>query len=207
MKPYELFNHIWNIKYNKNGFDLDWQIELDAAEKKVRLLFQPSISVKDWVIDFVGFFPIIKKPFLYCWGWSLVFSQCQELIFLQLMQFYNAHQDFTVEICGHSYGGSVAIIAGLELYKKHKIKADVVTFGAPMPLFLRRSKKIARECLGNVIQYAHKSDCVAVCPPFPGYHNLNVKWVGKFNFFHWCNPLKYHMLYGQKELYQDSDLE
>ena len=202
LKPYELFNHIWKTDYNKSGFDLDWKVEVDGTEKKVRLLFCPSNSTKDWVVNIAGFIPVLRFPLFYCLGWKTVFDGCKELIMEELIREINLHKDYSVEICGHSYGGAESIVAGIELYKRTKIKADVITFGSPMPLFFFYSKFLARFFLGNVTQYAHWSDFVTYCPPLLGYHNVKVKRLGKFNIKDLFNPGTFHMIYDEPELYE-----
>lgn len=203
MKPWELFDHIWDVDYNKSGFDLDWLCEVDDQEKVVRLMFEPSTSTKDWFINIAGFIPFLWFPFFFCWGWKTVFDGCRDLIFEEFLRKINLHKSYKVLICGHSYGGAMSVIAGLELYKRTKIKADVITFGAPMPLFLFWSKFIARLELGEVIQWAHWSDLVTYCPPIPGLHNVRVKRIGKFSFKALLDASKTHMSYGDKELYPE----
>lgn len=202
MKPHELYKHIWEVEYNKNGFDLDWKIETDHNEKKVRILFQPSMSVKDWIVNIGGALPVFEFPIFLCMGWNGVFDYCKKTIFTELMEHYNANPGYTIEICGHSYGGSMSVVAGIEIYKKFKIKSDVITFGAPAPLFLFTSKLVAKKYLGKVEQYAHWSDFVGYCPPFIGYHNVTVKKIGKFNLKQLFNPLVTHMIYDQESLYE-----
>lgn len=201
MKPWDLFNHIWDTKYNKSGFDVDWKVELDDSEKKIRLLFEPSTSAKDWIVNIAGFLPIFKFPIFYTMGWKLAFDSVKSLILEELIRTINENKDYAVEICGHSYGGAMSIDAGIELYKKTRIKADVITFGAPRCLFLFYSKLIARLCLGNVIQYAHWSDCVTYCPPLIGYHNIKVKRLGKFSIKNLFDPDTFHMIYDEESLY------
>ena len=203
MKPNELYKHIWEIEYRKSGFDLDWKVEIDDSEKKVRLLFQPSTSNKDWVINIAGFIPIFKFPLFYCWGWKTVFNGCKNLIMEEVIREINLHSDYTVEICGHSYGGAVSVIAGIELYKQTKIKAKIITFGAPRPLFFLWSKFISRLYLGELKQYAHRSDIVTYCPPLIGYHNPKITKLGKFSFKGLFDPYTYHTIYGDESLYKD----
>lgn len=201
MKPNLLFNHIWDIDYNKSGFDLDWKVEVDDIERQVRLLFCPSNSNKDWFINIAGFIPIIKFPFIYCWGWVSVFDGCKAQIMEEFIRSINEHKDYNVLICGHSYGGTESIIAGIELYKLTKIKPDIITFGAPMQLYFYISKFLAKRCFRSIVQYAHKSDIVTYSPPIIGLHHVKVKRLGKFSFKNLFNPYKYHMIYGEEDLY------
>lgn len=200
MTPNELFTHIWDIHYKKTGFDLDYFVEVDDNEKKIRLLFQPSSSVKDWVVNILGFVPLGVAP-VYCGGWYTVFKNCQDLILNEVLDYKSLYPNYTIEVVGHSYGGAVSVIAGVEFFKVTGIKPNIITFGAPRPLFSFISKIEARLCLGEVIQYAHRSDIVTYCPPLPGYHNVKVKRVGKFSLKNLFDPNTYHMIYDDPTLY------
>lgn len=206
MQPYDLFKLIWKTKYNKSGFDLDWKVLVSDDEKKIRLMFQPSMSVKDWFINISGFFAILKlvkfRLFFICSGWKIVFDGCADLIMNEVIKVYEQNPDYSIEVCGHSYGGAMSIIAGLEVFKRIGVKPDIVTFGAPMTLFLFISKWLSRTCFNEVKQYVHKSDLVAYCPPFLGYHHSKVVWLGKFKIKDFFNPVYSHMTYGDKDLYQ-----
>lgn len=201
MKPWELYNHIWQTEYRKSGFDLDWQIELDNSEKKIRVLFQPSTSTKDWVVNILGFLPVLRGCLFYCFGWKKVYDQVNALIMNELMYEINHHTDYTVEVCGHSYGGAMSINCAIAIYEQTGVKADVVTFGAPRPLFYLWSKLIAKCKLGKVTQYAHWSDIVTYMPPLLGYHNVTVNRIGKLSFKGLFKPGVYHLSYDKEELY------
>lgn len=200
MKPWELYNHIWEIEYNKSGFDLDWKVEVDDADKTIRLLFQPSRTNKDWIVNFC-YIPFPFLPYIFSFGWKKVFDSCKALILEELIREINNHKDYKVEISGHSYGGAMSIIAALELNKVTQIKPDVITFGSPMPLFLFTSKLLALLKLGTVEQYAHWSDIVTYLPPILGFHNVKTIRLGKFKFKGLFDPYTYHKIYGDESLY------
>lgn len=202
MKPNELYNLIQRTQYVKSGFDLDWKVLVDHNEKKIRLLFCPSNSNKDWFINILGFFPLFKFPISYCWGWKKVFDNCKGLIFNELLLKCNLYPDYGVEISGHSYGGAMSVIAGIDFFKISGIKPDIITFGSPMPLVYFTSIFLARMCLNDVKQYAHRSDIVTYCPPFIGYHNVKTIRLGKFSFKGLFNPNKYHTIYGDESIYE-----
>jgi len=206
MKPDELYNLICDTDYRTSGFDLNWQIIVSEDEKIIRLLFECSTTTKDWIVNILGFVPIPKfikfRLIFFCFGWKSVFDSCSDLIMEELIRCINLNPDYRVEICGHSYGGAMSIIAGIDLFKRTSIKADITTFGSPRPLFLFFSKLMAKTCLGNVVQYAHRSDFVTFCPPLLGYHNVKVKKVGKFDLIGmFSKGSYYHTSYGDASLY------
>ncbi len=206
MKPWELYSLIGNIDYRKSGFDLDWQTEVYEDIKTIRLYFKCSTTWKDWLINILGFIPIPRlvkgRLIFFCMGWKKVFDGCSDLILNSVINLNFLYPDYKIEICGHSYGGAMSIIAGIELFKRCGLKADIITFGAPRPLFLFWSKLMAKTCVGEVIQYAHRSDFITLCPPLPFYHNVRIKKIGKLNLrdmFTRCSDI--HTSYGDKELY------
>jgi len=202
MKPYELYNHLHRISYDVSGFDVDYKVEVNDDEKKVYLFFKYSDSNEDWIVNLLGFLPIFRFPLFYTMGWKVVFDNVKGLIFEELIRKINEHKDYTVEISGHSYGGAMSVVAGIELYKQTGIKPDITTFGSPKSLFFIYSKFLAKRFLGKVEQYAHKSDCVIYCPPLIGYHNVNVIRLGKFSIKGLFNPNVYHQIYGDESIYE-----
>lgn len=203
MKPYELYNHLHSISYNVSGFDVDWQIEVNDEEKKVFLFFKCSDSNEDWIVNILGFLPIFRFPLFYTMGWKVAFNYVRNIIFEKLMVAINNHKGYSVEICGHSYGGAMSVVAGIQLYKETGIKANITTFGAPRPLFFIYSKFLSKLFLGKVEQYAHKSDFITYCPPLIGYHNVTVKKLGKFSIKGLFNAEYYHCCYGDKSIYKE----
>lgn len=207
MKPNELYDLVWNIKYRKSGFDLDWQIKVYKNEKVIRLFFQPTMSKKDWFVNIAGFLPTLRimkgLPVFLTIGWLKVFESCEDLILDDVIWLMNSNPDYKVEICGHSYGGAVSVIAAMKLYQKTGIKPDVVTFGAPQPLFLLTTKLFSKLFVGNIKQYRHKSDIVPYMPPFLGYHNIRTDWLGNFSFTGLFHPYAYHLSYTDPKLYEN----
>lgn len=203
MKPNELYKHICEVEYRKSGFDLDWCIEVDDKEEKIRMLFQPTTTNKDWFINFAGFIPVFKFPLFFCWGWKKVFDGCKNLIMSELIRNINQYSNYTVEICGHSYGGAISTIAGIELYKQTKIRANIITFGSPRPLFFLWSKFVSRLYLGNVKYYAHRSDIVTYCPPLIGFHNPKTTRLGKFSLKNLFDPYTFHTIYSDASIYPE----
>ena len=82
----------------------------------------------------------------------------------------------------------------------------LVTFGAPKPLWGRKTKKYIASCLAYCFQYAHVNDFVPVCIPLPGYRMVNKVKVGKdFCILKYFKTGEYHCSYGDKSLYNSWD--
>lgn len=73
-------------------------------------------------------------------GWADAYKSANDLIMEKLISVLKP--DYNVEICGWSYGGAVALLAAEDFYFRTKIKPDVITFGAPKPLFGNKTKNI-----------------------------------------------------------------
>lgn len=53
MEDYNLYRLIRRSTYEKSGIDVDWYIDVDKNENVIRLLFAPTNSKKDWIINFM----------------------------------------------------------------------------------------------------------------------------------------------------------
>jgi hypothetical protein len=207
MRPEELFNLIKKTKFEKVGDDVDFAVLAFPEEKTVRLIFEESASNRDWQNNFN--FPI--KPYKnqqntlwFARGWARAYKSANDLIMEKLIEAQTNNPDYKVEICGWSYGGAISLLAAEDFYFRTKTKADVITFGAPKPLFGRKTKNYVLSCCENVQQFAHRCDVVTLCVPFPGYKMLNKIKVGKWNLFNFFKPNIYHCCYGDKDLYLKS---
>ena len=111
--------------------------------------------------------------------------------------------DYEIHICGWSYGGALSLLAAEDFYYRFHIKASVYTFGAPKPLWGRKTKKYVRSCVKEAYQFSHINDCVPLMPPFPGYKRLSTDKIGKdFSIIKIFKPKIYHCIYGEKSLYE-----
>lgn len=178
MKPWELFNLIKSIKHEEyitSGDDVQWTIKVDDVEKVVRLIFEESCGNTDWKNN-------LNFP----------------------MKLYKKQESCIRAARGWSYGGAVALLAAEDFHYRTGKKASVYTFGAPKPLWGKKTREYVRSCVNEVKQYSHVNDCVPLMPPFPGYTRLSTDHIGgKRNFFKLFNPWKYHCIYGEESLYKE----
>jgi len=205
MKPYDLFNKIINFKYRKTGKDLDWGIEVDDIEQKIRVLFKGSCSKLDWFFNFLFMiFPTVIGgcPYWFSVGWWAAWESSKKLILHSILNCMYYCPDYKVEVCGYSFGGAIAQICGIEIFEATGIKPNLVTFGSPKPLFSFFTKLKAKRCFNNIEQYSHWNDIVTWCPPLIGYHNIKNIRIGKFDLKGLFNPKKYHQIYSNESLYK-----
>lgn len=208
MKPWELFKELWDAEYINSGDDVDWNVKVYDDEKVVRLIFQGSVELRDWINDFI--FPI--KPYKNqentLWvaaGWANAYKSCNDEIMNAFISKVAEYKDknYKIEICGYSYGGVMAMLAAEEYNFKTKDKADLITFGCPKPFFGKKTIKYVSSTVNSAVQYAHVNDFVPRCIPLIGYDEINRVFIGdKFNVFKFFNIAKYHTIYGDQSLYE-----
>lgn len=209
MTPWDLFKIIKNTKheeYREAGDHVNWIVRVDHDEKAVRLYFEESHGKRDWLNNLA--FPVkpYKKQVNTLWvahGWCNAYKSCNNEIQNDFIQNVNKYPEYQAEICGWSYGGAMAVLASEDFYFRTKIKPIVTTFGAPKPIFGKKSWKHIRDCVASINQYADVNDCVTFMPPFPGYKHIRKLKVGKrkFNLIEWFKPKIYHTTYDEKDVY------
>lgn len=209
MKPWILFEFITSIPHESfitGGDDVQYLVQVFPDEKTIRLIFDYTVGKTDLKNDFR--FPI--KPYKNqentLWlarGWADAYKSCNDEIMNLLISTHNSNPDYRIEICGWSYGGAMSLVAAEDFYYRTKIKPDIMTFGAPKPLFGSKTKKYVASCCNEVKQYRHRSDIIPCLPPFIGYTNLRSDWLGYWNPFAIFNPPKYHWIYKEEKLYKE----
>ena len=207
MTPDKLFELIKKSDYVTSGLKVDWLVTVDDEEKTVRLLFQESDGKMDWFVNFD--FPVkpYKEQENVIWihrGWAKAWKSCNDEIMSAVIRCIESNKDYSVQVSGWSYGGAMAVIAAEDLHFRTGINPDVVTFGAPNPLFGKKTKCHFIHALGKVTQYAHVNDIVPCVPPAP-YCQVNKIHVGTGkSFWKLFNPRKYHTGYGDSYLYKEN---
>lgn len=208
MQPWILFSMIKDIPHKEfitSGDDVQWIIKVDDREQKVRLIFEESNDKRDWQNNFDFPARVYKKQtscLRVARGWGNAYKSCNDIIMRTLIQTSKLYNDYKVEICGWSYGGAMSLLAAEDFHFRTGIKPDVVTFGAPKPLFGKKCKEYVLSCVGTVKQYAYVNDCVPLMPPFPFYDRVDTTYIGgKCSFLKLFKPNVYHLIYGEKELY------
>lgn len=205
MKANEIFELLKNVEYKKSGNDVDWAVRVDTQKKTVMLLFQQLHGKTDWKTNFD--FPVkpYKKQQNILWlhrGWAKAWKSCNDEVMAALISAVKAYPDYGVMICGWSYGGAMSLIAAEDFHFRTGVKPCVVTFGAPKPLWGRRTREYVASCCAVTLQYSHANDIVCSMPPLPLYRRVGTKRLGKFNFFKWLfGAGKWHQCYGDEVAY------
>lgn len=207
VRPWEVYEMIKTAKYTKSGDDVDWTVIVDENFKHVWLVFEESTTKRDWQNNFK--FPVkLYKNQESCIraasGWGDAWKSCNDLIMNEFIAEVNAHPDFSPAICGWSYGGAMALLAAEDFHYRTGKKPAVVTFGAPKPLWGRKTKKYVKSCCGFTAQYEHVNDVVQFMPPLIGYTRIDTDKCGSgFCVAKLFDAEKYHCLYGDKNIYEE----
>lgn len=209
-KLFKIIKETDHSEYNESGDNVNWIIKVDHEEKKVRLLFEESNGKRDWLNNLA--FPVkpYKKQENVLWvahGWCNAYKSCNDEIQNTFIKTLEENDGYFPIICGWSYGGAMAILAAEDFYYRTKIRPNLITFGAPKPIFGKKSMNHIINSCGVIKQFANVNDCICNLPPFPGYkHEKKIK-VGnrKFNLIEWFRPQKYHTIYDDESVYQNID--
>ena len=210
MKPWELFNYIRDIRHDEyitSGDDVQWTVKVDDENKIFRLIFEDSCGKRDWLNNLNFPVKIYKRQescLLAARGWGKAYKSCKDEVMKAMEIAIWLDPCYEIHICGWSYGGALSLLAAEDLFYRFHKKARVFTFGAPKPLFGRKTQEYVRSCVEEVHQYSHVNDCVTIMPPFPGYKRLATDRIGKgFCLLKLFNPRKYHRIYGDESQYNE----
>ncbi|MCQ2577544.1 MAG: lipase family protein [Treponema sp.] len=206
MKPNEIFKLIQETSYNTSGKEVDWKIIVDEVDKVIRLIFQETTSKTDWITNFNFPVKIYKNQqhfFLVHRGYGKAWKSCNDEIVSAFLKAVEKFPDYKTQITGWSYGGGIAPFAAEDInFRTGKKIDEVMTFGAPRPLFGFFTKKHFKESAKKFIQYTFFYDFVTWLPFF--YLRPNTKLMDKKNCWKvWrvFQTPKYHCAYGDEEYY------
>lgn len=209
MDPAALYKYIAGIPHDEfitSGDNVQWIVKTDCVEKVIRLVFEESHDDDDWRNN-LDFPVILYKNQESCLrvarGWGNAYKSCNDIVMESLIAVTALHPEFDVHICGWSYGGAISVLAAEDYYYRTGRKASVFTYGAPKPLWGKKSQKYVRSCIHVIKQWEHVNDCVSLMPPLPGYKRVTTDKVGKgFCIIKLFQPNKYHTIYGDPTLYE-----
>lgn len=210
MKPHDLFNVIGRERgYITSGDSVQWKVKTDHEEKAVYLVFQESADKRDWINNFNFPKKIYKKQescLRVSRGWGNAYKSCNDEIINVLIDESKKNEYYTVNIVGWSYGGALSLLAAEDYYFRTKKKANVCTFGAPKPLWGKKSREYVRSCINEIKQYSFINDIVVYLPPFLGYTRASTDKIGrKFRLKELFNPNVSRCIYGDYSLYKEGE--
>lgn len=216
MQPSDLFDLICSASYRTAGDDVDYCIVYDQEENTIRLLFQGSTSVRDWINDLrfpAKLYKNQKNWFLVHRGFGDAWQSARDEIMTNLhdfMMMIDSTGDLStplarIQIAGHSMGGALAQLAAEDFrYQFGRQVDEVVTFGCPKTLFGIISHRHFLKAAKNWKQYRFVADGVTWCPPFFGYSNVTSNVIDRKNAWKIWRVLRtpvWHMKYGDSSCY------
>lgn len=201
MQPWELFDKVAYTNYNTVGLDLDYTIEV--IDDRACLLFQQSNQKADWYHNFDFARSVYKQQrnhMIVHHGYAVTWKSANDQIMAEFIAAVRTTKKQPL-IAGWSFGGAMAVLAAEDFNYRTTHKAKVVTFGAPKVAGDMRTMKYIRSC-GDFLQYAQRCDIVTKMPPLFWYHHINKVDLGRrFNIIEIFKPQKYHVDYGNQDLY------
>lgn len=206
MQPYEVFKMIRDVEYTTSGIDVDWTVKVDEVEKTVWLIFEESDGKQDWKTNLNFPAKLYKKQkhfFLLHRGYGKAWKSCNDEVMKAFITEVMKNPDYEIKVTGWSYGGAMALIAAEDFYFRTNIKVnELITFGAPRPLFGIITRHYFRKCAETFNQYSFSYDFVTWLPFF--YSRANTRLMDKKNSWKLWRTFqtpKYHCSYGEKEYY------
>ena len=199
MKPWELYYGIWHTEYKTGKLDL--QYTLLVHNDTLYVIFQPTHSVLDWLINLLSALPLFR----YAFGWHLVWVLNEKQILEQVESMVVGRYGLRdVVVTGHSYGGAVAVSAGIAIRNKLHIAPVLITFGCPNALMFNKDIKCKFK---SVEQWACWNDVVTYLPAW--FKNREVKRIGeKFKRWELLKVEKWHYSsYFKEETYREEENE
>lgn len=215
-EPWTLFNMLNSCYFKKAGKDVDYYVLQDHKDLAIYLFLAPTNSNADWKTNFdfpVKLYKNQEGSFLVTRGWRNAWRSANDVIMGELIAAYNDNPQYQVTICGWSYGGAMALLAAEDWhYRMGWAVNRVVTWGAPNPLWGKKSREHFKWACGNTmravphtVQYAHSGDIVPLLPPLPGYCGVDKTILDKkswWKFWRIFNPWKWHTIYGEENYYK-----
>lgn len=195
MKHNELFSIIKNKKdwrHCKSGkLSAEWDIYEEGDI--VYILFQETDGVSDWIQN-LSFTKRRYGKLKFHHGLYELYDLMRD----EVIDFVkNIPSNKTLVVSGWSQGAAIAQICVQDIYFHTGRKSLLISFGAPMAIYGRKTRKACRESVIEAFEYCNKSDIVTYQPPFLYWHHIKRVNVGSFGIFKIFKPTTYHTNYNE----------
>ena len=191
----ELFNL---IKYKRDwrecqSKDKKLSAEWDIYEENniVYILFQETTGAFDWIKNF-SFTKRKYGDLKFHHGFYELYDLMRDDI-VAIVKTIPTEKKLVVS--GWSQGAAIAQIAVQDIYYHTGRKSLLISFGAPMAIYGKKTRDACREAVTEAYEYCNKNDIVTYQPPFPSWYHINRVNVGKFNIIRLFKPTIYHCNY------------
>lgn len=193
MKHNELFSLIKNKKdwrHCKSGkLSAEWDIYEEGDI--VYILFQETDGVSDWIQN-LSFTKRKYGKLKFHHG----FYELYDLMRDDIIEYVKSiPSNKTLVVSGWSQGAAIAQIAVQDIFYHTGRKSLLISFGAPMAIYGRKTRKACRESVIEAFEYCNKSDIVTYMPLFKNFYHIKRVNVGKFNIIRLFKPKVWHTNY------------
>ena len=195
MKHNELFSMIKNKKdwthCKKGMLSAEWGTY--EEDDIVYILFQETDGMSDWIQN-LSFTKRKYGDLKFHHG----FYELYDLVRADVIKFVESlPTNRTLVVSGWSQGAAIAQIAVQDIYYHTGRKSILISFGAPMAIYGRKTRDKCREAVIEAYEYCNKSDIVTYQPPFPRWHHIRRVNVGRFGIIKIFKPKTYHTNYDE----------
>lgn len=193
MKHNELFALIKNKKDWRHCESGKLSAEWDIYEEEdiIYILFQETDGMSDWIQN-LSFTKRKYGKLKFHHG----FYELYDLMRDDIIDYVKGiPENKTLVVSGWSQGAAIAQICVQDIYFHTGRKSLLISFGTPMAIYGRKTRKACRESVTEAFEYCNKSDIVTYQPPFLYWHHINRVNVGKFNIIRLFRPRIYHCTY------------
>lgn len=209
-----------NIKYTYADIEYEatYDVLYDAGRDCIQCHFQGSSGEGDWITNFLfvsKYYNKFKDPKTGKWiqlrvhmGWARMYKAMKDTIRQNVSDLLKEHPDAHIEVIGWSLGSAMAMLCAQDLNYNLGIKSHLFTYGSVNPYKTkfgtrRKTLKYLRSCCEEVWCFSHPSDIVTYMVPWiMGFRKPNrINTEGKFSIKGLFNPMRYHCVYWQEEMY------
>lgn len=193
MKHNELFSIIKNKKDWRHCESGKLSAEWDIYEEEdiIYILFQETDGMSDWIQN-LSFTKRKYGKLKFHHG----FYELYDLMRNDIIDYVKGiPENKTLVVSGWSQGAAIAQICVQDIYFHTGRKSLLISFGTPMAIYGRKTRKACRESVTEAFEYCNKSDIVTYQPPFLYWHHIRRVDVGSFGIFKIFRPRIYHCNY------------
>ena len=195
MKHNELFSLIKNKRdwiHCKSGrLSAEWS----TYEEKdtVYILFQETDGVSDWIQN-LSFTKRKYGKLKFHHGFYGLYDLMKDDIINYVKR---VPENKTLVVSGWSQGAALAQICVQDIYFHTGRKSILISFGAPMAIYGKKTRDACREAVTEAYEYCNVNDIVTYQPPFPKWYHIRRVNVGSFGITKLFKPKVYHTNYDE----------
>lgn len=216
---YESLNYETNYlgKLLKMEHTVEYAFYYDEARDVIQIHFQKTNGNSDWFTNIFEYtdkyydefdFEDEKIQMYVHHGWAAMYQAVHYIIRDKWKAMIEAHPSAYTEVIGWSLGSGQAILCCQDLNYNFGVKPYLYTFGSVKPFRSHKNAEQLDRYLASICTTAYNfsanNDIVTYMPPFRNFRTLNrirVK-VDKKTLSRLFNPMKYHTIYDNPDLYR-----